>query len=210
LYSKKLKAMLQRSNEWFNQRVGRFTASRISELLGVKGLGKTGETYAFDMACEIVFGREEETFTSYDMQRGIELEPHAFAKFCELNPELNVQESKFFPHGENAGASPDGLVGLDAVLEIKCPKPAKLFRLIAQGVEAIDPAYIDQMQMQMMCTNSDKAYFFNYAIFNGQTVWHTLEVSRDDERIKLISDRIAQAVEIRDEFVQYLLTEKQF
>ena len=201
---------MQRTNEWFNQRIGRFTASRISDLLGVKGLGKTGETYAFDMACEIVFGREDEQFVSFDMQRGIELEPHAFNKFCELNPELNVQPSKFFPHSENAGASPDGLIGLDAVLEIKCPKPTKLFRLIAQGMDAIDPAYVDQMQMQMMCTNSDRAYFFNYAIFNGQVVHHTIQVERDDERIKLIADRIAQAVIIRDEFVQYLLNEKQF
>jgi len=58
----------QRSKEWFDQRAGRFTASRISELLGVKGLGLTGEGYAFEMAIEMAVGRdEEESFESFDM-----------------------------------------------------------------------------------------------------------------------------------------------
>ena len=210
MYFQNHKRMLQRSDEWFEQRRGRFTASRISDLLGVKGLGKTGETYAFEKATEIVFGIEKDEIVSWDIKRGVELEPYAFEKFKELNEFENIQESMFFPYEDNAGASPDGLVGFDSILEIKCPRPKKFFRLIADGIKAIDSNYVDQMQMQMMCTNSQRCYFFNYIEWDDQVFHHTLIVDRDEERINLIKDRIREAVVLRDEFVQYLITNKQF
>lgn len=203
----------QRSEEWFKERQGRFTASRINELLGIKGLGLTGENYAFENAVEIVFGiNEEENFSSFDMQRGVSLEPLAFRKFLELKDLefLEVKEAYFFPYSDDAGASPDGLVGEDAILEIKCPRPNKFFKLVATGYDAIDKQYIDQMQMQMLCSNSKRCYFFNYIIFNGAEMWHEIIVERDDVRIELIKQRIKEAVTIRNEFVQYLLENQQF
>lgn len=96
----------QRSENWHNERLGKFTASEIHKLLGKQGLGLTGETYCFEKACEIVFGiDEEENFISSDMQRGINLEPLAFDKFKELKELdfIEVKEAYFFPLGENAG-----------------------------------------------------------------------------------------------------------
>src|SRR5690606_27076807 len=97
-----------------------------------------------------------------------------------------------------------GLVGKDAILEIKCPRSPKFFNLVANGSSAIDPGYYDQMQMQMLCTNSDKAYFFNYIIYNGQEMWHTIEVPRDEERIEFIKERIEIAIERRNKYVDIL------
>lgn len=205
--------MLQRSDDWFKARLGRFTASEIYKLMGVKGLGETGLTYAFDKACEVVFGKDEDSdFTSFDMQRGIELEPLAFKKFKELKALdfIDVQETTFFPFGKDAGASPDGLVGKDAVLEIKCPKRNKLLNLIDKGVEAIDQKYIYQMQMQMLCSNSIKCYFFNYGIFNGQEYWHELEILRDEVIIEKMKQRINEAIVLRDNYIISLQTKKQF
>lgn len=203
----------QRSNDWFNLRQGRFTASRITELLGKQGFGLTGENYIFEKAVEIVYGiDEDENLTTFDMQRGINLEPLAFRKFKELKEFdfIDVKESYFFPYTNNAGASPDGIVGDDAILEIKSPRSKKFFKLVAKGLEAIDQIYYDQMQMQMLCSNSKKCYFFNYIIFNGQEMWHEIIVERDEKRIDFIKERIEQAVKIRDEFVQYLIENKQF
>jgi putative phage-type endonuclease len=205
--------MEQRSKEWFAVREGRFTASRISELLGIKGLGLTGENYAFEKACELVYGVDEnENFESFDMKRGVELEPIAFRKFKELKEYdfLEVQEATFFPLGNNAGASPDGLVGDDAILEIKCPRSTKFFKLIAQGKHSIDKSYLDQMQMQMLCTNSNRCHFFNYVIFKNQEMWHEIIIERDETRIELIKQRISEATKLRDEFVEYLTNNKQF
>lgn len=202
----------QRSKDWFETRKGRFTASRISELLGSKGLGLTGENYAFEMACEIVYGVDEENFTSFDMQRGINLEPLAFRKFKEIKGMdfIYVKESFFFPFGDNAGASPDGLVGNDAVLEIKSPRSKKFFKLVANGFPAIDKEYYDQMQMQMLCSNSRQCHFFNYIIFKGREMWHEIIVPRDEDRIKLIVERIDEAEKIKQEYIQYLTNNQQF
>jgi putative phage-type endonuclease len=203
----------QRSKEWIDMRLGKFTASEIHKLLGVKGLGDTGNTYCFEKACEIVFGKDEdENFTSFDMQRGIELEPIAFRKFKELKEIdfIDVQETFFFPYSVDAGASPDGVVGVDAVLEIKCPRSNKFFKLLAKGSEAIDKEYVAQMQMQILCSNSKQAHFFNYIIFKGEEMWHEIIVPRDEVMINLIKERISQAVIIRDEYVNQLKINKQW
>lgn len=203
----------QRTDEWFNQRLGRFTASRIDELMGVKGLGLTGEDYAFQNACEVVFGRnEEDSFVSYDMQRGIQLEPLAFAKFNEINQFnfIKAEQASFFPYGEHSGASPDGLIGSDAILEIKCPRPNKFFKLVEKGVSAIDRLYIHQMQMQMLCTNSKRCYFFNYIIYNGVEMWHEIIIDRDDTIINKIKERIELAIELKLQFIESLKKNIQF
>lgn len=197
--------MLQRTNEWFNERLGRFTGSQIHRLLGVKGLGQTGDTYAFENAVEMVFGRDEdEEFVSFDMKRGVELEPFAFAKLKELKALefINVEKCGFFPLGDNAGASPDGLVDKDAVAEIKCPRPKKFFNLLVTG--DIDKEYIAQMQMEMLCTNSVRCHFFNYIIYNGTPMHHEIILERDEAMIALIKERIAEATEIRDKYVEML------
>jgi len=204
---------LQRTDDWYEMRRGRFTGSQIHRLLGVKGLGKTGETYAFENAVEIVFGKDEsEQFESFDMQRGNTLEPFAFNKFSELKEMefMDVQKCSFFPFGENAGASPDGIVNKDAVLEIKAPRANKFFRLVAGGVDEIDSEYIAQMQMEMLCTNSVRCHFFNYIIYNGEPMWHEIVIERDEVMIDLIKKRIDEAVVIRDNFVTQLRNKKQF
>lgn len=202
----------QRSKEWYNERFGRFTASRISELLGAKGLGLTGENYAFEKAVEKLFGKDEEdSFVSFDMQRGINLEPLAFKKFQELKAInfIEVKNSYFFPYGEDAGASPDGIVGSDAILEIKCPRVNKFFNLVAQGEKAIDKNYYYQIQMQMLCSNSKQAHFFNYLIFNNKEFHHEIIIQRNDEIIELIKERLIIAIELRNEFMNYIISNQQ-
>lgn len=205
--------MEQRSKEWHEMRRGRFTASKISDLLGAKGLGKTGETYAFKVAREVVFGVDpEEEIETYDIKRGIELEPLAFDKFAELmSLEFKtVEKCLFFPYGTDAGASPDGIVGSDENLEIKCPKPDKFFRLVAEGASAIDSDYYDQMQMQMLCNNSVRTYFFNFIIFKNRPLWHTIMIDRDEARIELIKKRIKEAAHVRDGYIKMLKQNAQF
>lgn len=202
--------ILQRSDEWHEQRKGKFTASEIYKLMGIKALGETGKGYAFDKAVEELFGETEETFISYDMQRGIELEPLAFTKFQELKePEfLQVETCGFFNFGESAGASPDGLVGEDAILEIKCPKPSTFFKLVATN--EIKDQYLYQMQLQMMATNRNKAYFFNYCVIDGVEYWHEIEVAKDDVICDKMEARIKEAAELKNEYINNLNNNKQW
>ena len=191
-------AHTQRSNEWFKDRYGKFTASEIHKLLGVRGLGETGKSYAIEKAIEQLYGQVEDSYRGADMQRGVDLEPHAFKKFQEMHPEAT--ESFMFPYGEHAGASPDGVVGKDAILEIKCPRATKFFKIVAD--ENIDKEYYAQMQMQMLCSNSDKAYFFNYCVIDGEEFHHTIEVKRDEEMIALIKERLEEAIAIKEAYIE--------
>jgi putative phage-type endonuclease len=200
----------QRSLDWRAQRSGKFTASEIYKLMGVRGLGETGKSYAFDKAVETVFGEVEENFESYDMARGTELEPLAFEKFKELKSLqfIDVENCGFFDFGDNAGASPDGLVGEDSILEIKCPKANTFFKLVATN--EIKDLYLYQMQMQMMATGRKKAYFFNYFIFEGLEFWHEIIIERDEVICDKIWDRILEAEKEKQNYIELLTKNKQF
>lgn len=207
--------MLQRTNEWFELRRGRFTASQISRLLGKETLQRTKDSidnYAFEKAVESIYGHIEDDFISYDMQRGIELEPLAFNRFKELKAFefIDVEQCVFYPFGNHAGASPDGIVSDNSILEIKCPKRNKFFKIVANGIDEIDSSYIAQMQMQMMCTNTNKSYFFNYYIEEGIEFWHEIIINRDEEMIQLIKDRIILASEIKNNYIEKINKNKQF
>jgi len=200
----------QGTDAWFAQRLGRFTASEVYKLMGIKSLGETGKNYAFDKAVEELFGETEETYMSIDMERGKMLEPLAFAKFQELkDPEfLKVETCGFFNFGESAGASPDGLVGEDAILEIKCPKPSTFFKLVATN--EIKDQYLYQMQLQMMATNRNKAHFFNYCIIDGIEYWHEIIVTKDDVICDKMEARIKEASELKQEYINNLNNNKQW
>ena len=201
----------QRTKEWFQVREGKFTSSAINRLMGIKGLNEGGKTYAFELAIEIVQGRnEDDGFESFDMQRGTELEPYAFIKFSQLMAIRFSEVTKcgFIELNENTGGSPDGLVDDDGVLEIKCPTPKVFFKLVLDGI--IDQKHYDQMQHQMYCTRRKKAYYFNYIIYNGVELYHLIEVPRDTRRIWLIRSRINEAVVLRDKYAIELNNNKQF
>ena len=202
--------MEQRSDDWYTARLGKFTASEIYKLMGVRGLGETGKSYAIDKAIETLFGEVEENFLSIDMQRGVELEPLAFANFKEKMSLdfIDVSSCGFFNFEENAGASPDGLVGKNGILEIKCPKASTFFKLVATNV--IDDKYLYQMQMQMLATGRSKSYFFNYIIIDGSEFTHLIEIERDESIVEKMKERIIEASEIKKEFINKLNKNKQW
>lgn len=201
---------LQRTSDWHKQRYGKFTASEIVKILGVRGLGETGKTYAIEKAIEELYGEMEERFISYDMQNGIDTEPLAFAKFKELKglDFLEVSKCGFFEYEKHSGASPDGLVSDNAILEIKCPKSTTFFKLVATN--EVDPKYYAQMQMQMLCTGMDKAYYFNYLIHEGEEFWHEIIVQRDEEMILKIKDRLKEVIEIKEDYINKINNNKQW
>jgi len=201
---------LQRIETWKQQRYGKFTASEIVKILGVRGLGETGKNYAIDKAIEALYGEFEENYISYDMQNGIDTEPLAFAKFKELKSLefLEVTNCGFFDNCEHSGASPDGLVSDDAILEIKCPKSSTFFKLVATN--EVDAKYYAQMQMQMMSTNRNKAYFFNYLIHDGTEYHHEIIVERDEVIIEKIKERLQEVIEIKTEYINKIKLNKQW
>lgn len=144
--------MEQRTEEWFAARLGKVTASRVADVIAKtkSGYSTSRDNYMAQLVCERLTGQQGESFTNAAMQHGTETEPMARSAYEALN-ELLVEEIGFVQHPkiEMAGASPDGLVGLFGMLEIKCPNTAThIDTLLSQSVPT---KYITQMQWQMRC-----------------------------------------------------------
>jgi predicted phage-related endonuclease len=125
------------------------------------------------------------------MQHGVDTEPEARAAYCFYQG-VTVDQVAFVPHPkiDQAGASPDGLVGADGLVEIKCPNTAThLETLIGQAVPA---KYIDQMQFQMACTGRKWCDFVSYDPRMPEHMrLFVRRVERDDKRIDLLETEIA-------------------
>ena len=121
---------------------------------------------------------------------------------------LEVTNCGFFDNCDHSGASPDGLVSDDAILEIKCPKSSTFFKLVATN--EVDAKYYAQMQMQMMSTNRNKAYFFNYLIHEGTEYYHEIIVERDEVMIEKIKERLQEVIEIKTEYINKIKLNKQW
>ena len=145
--------MQQRSDAWFSARLGKVTASRIGDLMAKtkSGPSKSRENYKMQLLCERLTWRKEEGFTSAAMQRGTDLEPIARSAY-EVDNGVMVIETGFVPCPgiEMAGASPDGLVGEDGLVEIKCMNTAQHVEFLRTN--KIDSGYELQMLFQMICT----------------------------------------------------------
>jgi putative phage-type endonuclease len=153
----------QGSPEWFAQRLGKVTASRVADVIAKTktGYSTSRENYMAQLVCERMTNTVAESFTNSAMQWGTETEPLARAAY-EAHADVLVDEVAMITHPtiEAAGASPDGLVGDDGQLEIKCPNTAThIDTLLTQTVPG---KYITQMQWQMACTGRKWCDFVSF------------------------------------------------
>jgi putative phage-type endonuclease len=143
----------QRSNEWFAVRLGKVTASRVADLMAKtkSGYSTSRDNYMAQLVVERITGEKAESFTNSAMQWGTDQEPFARAAY-EAATGVLVDELGFAIHPtiDGAGASPDGLVGDDGLVEIKCPNTGTMIETLLSG--AIPAKYVTQMQFQMACT----------------------------------------------------------
>ena len=143
--------MEQRSDDWFAARLGKVTASKIADVMATTKSGPSAsrKNYMAQLLTERLTGKPTESYTNAAMQWGTDTEPQARAMY-ELQTGLEVIETGFTPHPDlAAGASPDGLVGEDGLVEIKCPNTATHIETLLSG--KIDKKYILQMHWQMIC-----------------------------------------------------------
>lgn len=153
----------QGSPEWLQARVGLVTASRIADVIAKTKTGPSASRagYLGELVVERLTGQSAESvFINDDMRRGIELEPDARFAY-ELKTNQIVETCGLVRHQAlMAGASPDGLVGLDGLLEIKCPRTHVHIDYIEGGKP---PAkYVPQMAWQCICTGRSWCDFASY------------------------------------------------
>ena len=198
--------MEQRTDEWFAARLGKVTASRLADVLSTI---KTGESasrrnYRIELVCERLTQKKADGFSNVHTERGVELEPIALSSY-EARVGLFVEPVGFVNHPtiEMSGASPDGLVGDDGLIEIKCPTPANHLDTLLN--KKAPSKYIPQMQWQMACTGRQWCDFVSYSAEFGVSD-HALFVTRvwrDDDFIADAEKAVIQFLkEVDDQILQ--------
>ena len=192
--------MEQRTPEWFAKRLGLVTASRIADVMAKTKTGASASRsgYMAQLVTERLTGAPTEGFQSAAMEWGIEQEPHARAAY-EAREGVLVDEVDFVRHPLlEAGASPDGLVGEDGCIEIKCPNTSTMLEYIED--RSVPRKYLLQMQWQMACTGRN---WCDFVAFDPGLPEHlrllVIRVPRDEGVIAEIAGEVGRFLtELRD------------
>lgn len=190
----------QGSPEWFAQRLGRITASNFGALMTLPRskkdreaglISETARTYLIKKVSEVLTGMSKE-FTTQSMEWGSETEDEA-RKIYELENMVEVKQIGFAILESNpiVGGSPDGLVGDDGIIEIKCPD-SNTFTGYLLG-DSIVKGYMAQIQGNLWILDRSWCDFIVYdpRVIREDLRIHIMRVNRDDEYIS----KIAQAVD---------------
>lgn len=198
---------VQGSAQWFEDRLGNVTASRIADVINFRRDGKPSEArkrYMAEIIAERLTGETYEHFVSKPMQWGIDTEPYARAAY-EAKRGVFVDEVGYVPHPVigRAGASPDGLVGDDGSIEIKCPQTANHIQTLIEGVA--DPQYMPQMQWQMACDHREWVHFVSYdPRLPAPMDLFIARVDRDPEYIAWLEESVREFLRETDEMIERL------
>ncbi|MFL2980827.1 MAG: lambda exonuclease family protein [Methylophilaceae bacterium] len=172
----------QGTQEWLQTRLGKITSSTIHKIMSSKENSSTRTRLLQDLIFERISGSPTKNIVTAPMARGLELESEA-RKAYELQNEI-VTLSGFIEHPtiKDAGASPDGLVGDDGLIEIKCLNKKSHEEIIRKQI--LPRQYYIQIQFQLACTQRLWCDFVAYHPDANQPLY----VQRIMPEIKLIKE----------------------
>lgn len=183
--SNDLAQLEQYSDEWFQARCGLVTASRVADVVAKtkSGWGASRANYMAELVAERLTGVPAPSFTSAAMQHGIDTEPQARAAYEFLHDaEVETVGLVKHPKIDQSAASPDGFVGTDGMVEIKCPNTATHIDTLL--TEAIPDKYVVQIQWQMACADRQWTDFVSFdPRMPADLSLFVKRVERDDKRI---------------------------
>ena len=155
--------MEQRTDEWLQARCGSLGASQVADALATTktGWGASRANLAARLVCERLTGLPQSSYVSPEMQWGTDHEPEALALYeFETGDQVTPLAIAKHPVIERSHASPDGLVGTEGLIEVKCPNTAThIETLLGQNIPG---RYVTQMQWQMACTDRQWCDFVSF------------------------------------------------
>lgn len=195
----------QRSEEWFAARLGKATGSRFADIIARtrSGYAASRKNYRAELVSEILTGRPVETFTSAAMQWGTDNEPVARLQY-ELATGNEVKETGFWLHETlSAGASPDGFVGSDGLIEIKCPNTATHLETLIK--KQVPKQYVAQIQGQMWITDRKWCDFVSYdPRLPDNAQLFIIRVARDEQFIQELEQEIIDFTQEVQDLVEFV------
>lgn len=188
----------QGTEAWHELRLGCLTASRFKDVMA-KGRGnspsKTREAYMMQLIAEKLTSEPQDTFTNSAMEWGNECEPRARAKYEIMNG-VEVEQVGFIKpdFSDEIGVSPDGLVGENGLLEIKCPKTTTQIQRFLSG--EFPSEYKAQVQGQLWISERDWCDFVSFdPRIDTEADYFCIRVERDEEYIKNLSAQCFDFIE---------------
>jgi len=180
----------QNTPEWHQVRLGKLTAS-TAQAIATNGKGL--ETLCFEKVAELLTGRKkEDNFTSIDIERGHILEAQARNAYELLTGNL-VKQVGFCEMTDFIGCSPDGFIGDDGLIEIKCKDDKNYAKFLYEPI--VDSTYMWQVQMQMLVTGRKWCDFVVYNPNFSRDV-SIIRVKRDPEKILKLMDGLEAGVKM--------------
>lgn len=175
-------------------RLGRATASRVHDIVArtKTGWATSRANYMAELIIERLIHNQVEHYHSRAMEDGIIREPIAREVYSQRS-NLIVEDAGFVEHPTIAlaGASPDGLVGDDGLVEFKCPFAATHLDLLLGG--SVPIRYVHQMQWEMACTGRQWCDFVDFdARFPQRMQMLVRRVERDDIMIRELEEAVQQ------------------
>lgn len=199
--------MEQRSEGWFAARKGKVTASRIGDILATIRNGNWAASrkhYAAQLVTERLSDKDPEPFTNEYIEWGIAQEASAKEAYTQATGSA-VEDVGFVDHPTigMAGASPDGLVGEDGLIEIKCPTTATHIETLL-GAD-VKEQYRLQMLWQMACTGRKWCDFVSFdPRLPDALQLHIQRFERDNREIADIEEHVKRFLKEVDETVEAL------
>jgi len=193
----KIHNMPQRSPEWFEIRDLKMSASHAST---IAANGKGLVTYVNELLQDHYAVTEREMYTNPAMQHGIDMEPSAVFVYESMTGQT-VEHVGFVEHNDYSGMSPDGFIGDNGMIEIKCPTKKVFFQLLMD--DKIDPKYYAQMQMQLLISEREWCDYVVFSVdFSKQIVIKRVEP--DEKMFKKLNAGLEHGAELIKEGVEKL------
>lgn len=210
--------MEQNTAQWYGARLFHFTSSELSKLLtkpkSGEGVSKTAEAYIYDKIAEELTNGTCLDYTQVDTKEtrwGHDCEPNA-RKAYEAAMGVEVELCGFIEYSSSFGGSPDGLVGEDGGIEIKCPYNSAVHAryLLMQSpadLKALKPEYYAQIQGNLLVTGRKWFDFVSYdpRVQNPAFALKILRIPRDEKMIAEIIDAVDRATKYRDQLLRNIM-----
>jgi len=193
----------QGSEEWLQLRLGVATASNFDKIITTTGKeSATLPKYALELATQCLLSKPEEVYKSEVMTRGNELEPFARQAYVEHTFNLVDEITMFKSDCGNFGYSPDGLIGEEGLLEVKCPLATTHTKYLLDNKMPTD--YWQQVQGGLWVSGRKWLDFVSFHQNFKEKQLFIIRVGRDEEYIEQLARLTQKAITMRDEILKQL------
>lgn len=197
-----IKGIEQGSEEWLKLRLGVATASNFDKIITATGKESTTlPKYALELATQCLLTEPEPSYKNDAMQRGNDLEPIARQAYAEQTLQFVEEVTMFKSDCGDFGYSPDGLIGEDGLLEIKCPLATTHAKYLLDNKMPTD--YWQQVQGGLWVSGRKWCDFVSFNLYfkNQQDRLFIVRVYRNEEYIQELNKLANKTILLRNEIL---------